>query len=130
MKIPTIEEVQAYIDETNVNVDAKVIWHSYNMKGWKLKTGPMKQWHSAVGLWAASGWGKTGMSTRMYQKRNAKPQDAQEARDTYQDYFEGLTPRALQGHIDDASKPGQPTQLTRYVWLMKEALNAKKTPDS
>ncbi len=124
MKPPTVDEIQAYIDETNVNLDAKVLWCHYDMKGWALKTGPMKRWHSAVGLWAAQGWGKTAMSTRRHTQRNARPDDEQRARDDYQDYFEGKTLEALQDLIND------PGVLFPVVWLMKEVQNAKKPNDS
>ena len=114
MKKPTIEEIQAYIDEKNLNIDAEGFFYHYQAKGWKTKSGPMVCWHSAVALWGVQGWGKTGRSTARHAKRSARPDDARRARELYQDHFEQLTPRALQDKIDE------PGQMKHVVWLMEE----------
>ena len=125
MKIPTIQEIQAYIDEINVNVDAEDFFDYNETRGWtvgKYGKAPMKRWKSAVRGCARRGYAKTAASTRRHTKRNARPRDAQRARGIYQDFFESLTPRALQDKIDEASDLKHPTQETYVVWLMKEVL--------
>ena len=116
MKKPTIQEIQAYIEEKNYNLDAHVFFHHYEQKGWKVGKAPMKRWHSAVSLWGVQGWGKTGASTYNYNKRNATPDDHQRHRDMYEDHFRGKTRVALEDLRKD------PGQLKHVVWLMDEIL--------
>ena len=118
MKPPTVDEIRAYITETNVNLDAQVFWCHYDQKGWRVGRNPMKRWHSAVGLWAAQGWGKTGRSARDYQKRNQQATNYhQKAREDYGDFLRGKKTRALE---DMSKDPGQVP-----LWLIQEILKEK-----
>ena len=49
---PTIEEIQAYIDEKGVAVDAERFYHFYESKGWMVGKNKMKSWTSAIQTWA------------------------------------------------------------------------------
>ena len=122
MERPTIAEVQAYVDEKNFNLDAKSFWLSYDAKGWKTKAGPMVRWRSAVSLWANNGWGQTPQSRARWARHNVQvATDAREhQREMYEDYFKGLTVRALQDKLDD------PGALKHVRWLMSEVLRGKK----
>lgn len=116
MTPPTIDEVQAYIIEKNVNLDADVFFHSYEQKGWMVGKHPMKSWHSAVGLWSAQGWGKTGKSDYYHHKRNTKLDHRQKQRAEYEDHFRGKTWAALKDLRKD------PGALKHVAWLMDEIL--------
>ena len=51
---PTIEEVQAYCQERNNNVDAQRWFDYYSSNGWKVGKNPMKDWKAAVRTWERS----------------------------------------------------------------------------
>jgi len=51
-KPPTVEEVQAYIDEKGYNIDAEYWWNFYNSKNWMIGKNKMSKWKSAVATWA------------------------------------------------------------------------------
>ena len=122
MKKPTTEEIQAYIDEKNLNLDAKSFCLHYEQKGWMVGKTPMKRWRSAVSLWAHNGWGQTPQSRARWARHNVQvATDAREhQREMYEDYFKGLTVRALQDKLDD------PGALKHVSWLMSEVLKGKK----
>ena len=117
---PTIEEIQAYIEKKNLNLDAHVFFHHYEQKGWMVGKTPMKKWHSAVALWGAQGWGKTGSSAYDYFKRNACLDNRERQRDTYEDHFRGKTLAALRDLRKD------PGALKRVTWLMDEILKERQ----
>lgn len=48
---PTAEEVRAYCTEKGYRLDAEQFVDYYQTRGWKLKTGPMQDWKSAVRTW-------------------------------------------------------------------------------
>jgi hypothetical protein len=48
---PTIEEIQAYVTEKSMNVDAEKFWNFYESKGWLVGKSPMKSWKAACGTW-------------------------------------------------------------------------------
>jgi len=48
---PTVEEVQAYIDEKGYNVNAEMFIDFYQSKGWVVGKSPMKDWKAAVRTW-------------------------------------------------------------------------------
>ncbi|MCD8309601.1 MAG: hypothetical protein LUB83_00045, partial [Prevotellaceae bacterium] len=48
---PTVEEIQAYIDEKKYNVDAEQFFLFYDQKNWMVGKNKMSKWHSAVALW-------------------------------------------------------------------------------
>lgn len=121
MKKPTIQEIQAYLDENNYSLDAKSFWLHYEQKGWLVGKSPMKKWKSAVGLWAHNGWGQTSQSRTRWAKRNVQAAtDARKhQRGLYLDYFRSLTIRALQ------DKRRDPGALGHVVWLMDEVIKDK-----
>lgn len=51
---PTIEEVQAYCQERNNNVDAQKWFDYYSSNGWKVGRNPMKDWKASVRTWERS----------------------------------------------------------------------------
>lgn len=48
---PTVEEVQAYCNERQNNVDAERFVDFYSSKGWKVGNNPMKDWKASVRTW-------------------------------------------------------------------------------
>lgn len=50
-KKPTIEEIQAYCNERNNNVDANMFFDFYESKGWKVGKNSMKDWKACVRTW-------------------------------------------------------------------------------
>ncbi len=48
---PTVEEIQAYVTEKSMNVDAEKFWNFYESKGWLVGKSPMKSWKAACGTW-------------------------------------------------------------------------------
>lgn len=48
---PSVEEVGAYVDEKQYNVDPESFVNFYESKGWKVGNQPMKDWKAAVRTW-------------------------------------------------------------------------------
>ena len=48
---PSLEEVKAYCQERNNNVDAEEWYNFYSSKGWKVGKNPMVDWKAAVRTW-------------------------------------------------------------------------------
>lgn len=55
---PTLEEVIAYCQERNNNVDAQKFFPSYEASGWKVGRDKMKSWKAAVIYWERSSYDK------------------------------------------------------------------------
>lgn len=51
-KKPTVEEVQEYCLEANINIDAERFIDFYESKGWKVGSAPMKDWKAATRNWS------------------------------------------------------------------------------
>ena len=48
---PSVDEVQAYLDEKGYSIDAEAFVDFYASKGWKVGKNPMQNWKAAVGTW-------------------------------------------------------------------------------
>ena len=75
---PTVEEVQAYINENNYNVDAEHFIDYYTSNGWKVGRNPMKDWKAAVRTWARNDHGTyngTGSSKRSSISGSIRPRE-------------------------------------------------------
>lgn len=48
---PSVEEVKAYCQERNNNVDPEAFVDFYTSKGWKVGSNPMKDWKACVRTW-------------------------------------------------------------------------------
>ena len=48
---PTLEDVQAYCQERNNNVDAQKWYDYYSSNGWRVGKNPMKDWKAAIRTW-------------------------------------------------------------------------------
>lgn len=48
---PSVDEVRAYCEERQNNVDPETFVDFYESKGWKVGSNPMKDWKSAVRTW-------------------------------------------------------------------------------
>jgi len=59
---PTLDDVKAYCQERNNNVDAEKWYNYYSANGWKVGKNPMKDWKAAVRTWERSG--KSGRNSR------------------------------------------------------------------
>lgn len=53
-KKPTPEELQTYITEKNLNVDANEFIDYYESNGWKVGKNPMKDWRATARRWSRS----------------------------------------------------------------------------
>ena len=60
---PTLEEVQAYCQERNNNVNAERFIDYYTAKGWKIGKNPMKDWKAAVRTWEKNNFDKPAQET-------------------------------------------------------------------
>ena len=49
---PTVEEVDAYVKENGIQIDAGAFVDFYVSKGWKVGRSPMRDWRAAVRNWA------------------------------------------------------------------------------
>lgn len=50
---PTIEDIRAYCEETNIKIDAERFFNYYESNGWISGKTPMKNWKAAVRYWAS-----------------------------------------------------------------------------
>lgn len=69
---PTVEEVAAYCQERNNNVDPQRFWNFYEAKGWKIGKSPMKDWKACVRTWEKDEQSKPpkkGASATKYDRR-------------------------------------------------------------
>ena len=48
---PTVEEIKAYCQERNNNIDPQYFFDYYEGKGWLIGKTPMKDWKAAVRTW-------------------------------------------------------------------------------
>lgn len=48
---PTVEEVEAYYQETGKPIDAEAFVNYYTANGWRVGRNPMKSWQAAVANW-------------------------------------------------------------------------------
>jgi len=48
---PTVEEVQEYCNERNNGINAEQFVAYYEARGWKTKSGPIKNWKACVVTW-------------------------------------------------------------------------------
>lgn len=48
---PTVEEVEAYYQETGKPIDAEAFVNYYTANGWRVGRNPMKSWKAAVANW-------------------------------------------------------------------------------
>ena len=56
---PTVEEVEAYVNEKGYRVNAQRFVDYYASKGWTIgRNSPMKDWKAAVRTWASNDFGK------------------------------------------------------------------------
>ena len=76
---PTLEEVQAYCDERNNNVDANHFIDYYTSNGWLVGKNKMKDWKAAVRTWERNGYS----SSRQSKPNKPINQTAQELDDFY-----------------------------------------------
>lgn len=116
MKKPTIEEIQAYVVEKNYNIDADAFLAYNEARGWRLRTGPMKDWKGSVRYCGAMGFSKTAKSTADFNKRNKPPENRERIRNLYEDHLRAKTPQALRDLRKD------PGALGHAVWLIDEIL--------
>lgn len=49
---PTVDEVQAYMEEAHLTMDADKFIDFYESKGWRVGSQPMKDWKAAARNWA------------------------------------------------------------------------------
>ena len=52
---PTLDMVRTYCEERRNGIDAERFCNYYEARGWKLKTGKMRDWQAAVRTWEGNG---------------------------------------------------------------------------
>ena len=52
-QVPTLDEVEVYIEENAPDVNAEVFYRFYESKGWMVGKNKMKNWKAAVSTWKA-----------------------------------------------------------------------------
>lgn len=57
---PSVEDVKAYCQERQNNVDAERFVDYYTSNGWHVGKNPMKDWKAAVRTWERQGWNGYG----------------------------------------------------------------------
>ena len=77
---PTLEELKAYIDENNYNVDAERFMDYYESNGWMVGKNKMKDWKATVRRWARTN------------KETPKPSKDNLLDDIEQIYLKGVIP--------------------------------------
>lgn len=74
---PTVNEVRAYCQERQNNVDAERFVDYYTSNGWKVGMNAMKDWKAAVRTWERQGWNGYGYGGKPQQpKPNPNAADA------------------------------------------------------
>ena len=64
MDKPTIEEIEAYINEKCYNVNAEQFFSYYESNGWKVGKNNMKNWKRAVVTWECKDKPKIKLGTK------------------------------------------------------------------
>ena len=81
---PTAEEVNAYCQERNNNIDGETFVDFYASKGWKVGDQPMKDWKAAVRTWEKNRADKKAQITKasnqfqQFEQRKYTPDDMAE----------------------------------------------------
>ena len=63
---PTVEEIKAYCQERNNNVDPDSFFNYYESKGWLVGKTPMKDWKAAIRTWEKHSFNQPTTSTNEY----------------------------------------------------------------
>ena len=61
---PTPIEIQAYVDEHQLNVDVERFFDYYEGNGWKVGKNPMKDWKATARNWSRNNFDKGGGSNK------------------------------------------------------------------
>ena len=72
---PTLEEVKAYCDERNNDIDAEAFIDFYEAKGWKIGKDSMKDWKAAVRNWDRSKKERAGANKPGTSERDRKSEE-------------------------------------------------------
>lgn len=73
---PSISEIVDYIQEHNLNVDAKKFWKHYESTGWKTGNDPIRDWRGLLKKWSKVEREEDNPGTgaiQLYEKFYAKP---------------------------------------------------------
>lgn len=62
-KKPSVEEINAYCQERQNNINPNTFYDFYESKGWIVGKQPMKDWKACVRTWEGNGYGKAGSSS-------------------------------------------------------------------
>lgn len=73
---PTLDEVAAYVNEIGANIDPQYFIDYYKTRGWKLKTGQIKDWKACVRTWVKKD--KNDKAPVQQQRRILPAQDFQQ----------------------------------------------------
>lgn len=76
---PTPAQVTAYSASIGYPMDGQAWCDAYAVKGWKIKSQPMKDWQAAVRTWKANRYGQDGIAL----KTSTAPAAAQPAAPQY-----------------------------------------------
>lgn len=91
-KKPTPEELQAYITEKNLNVDANEFIDYYESNGWKVGRTSMKDWKATARRWSSREWNKKpegkkpGWMDKEIKKETITEEERNEIQDLLKDF--------------------------------------------
>lgn len=96
---PTVEEVQAYCQERQNNVDPQRFVDYYTANGWKVGgRAPMKDWKAAVRNWERQGWNGYGYGGKQKPQQQPKQEAAAPMPSEYAEYAAMLAAAAGSDH--------------------------------
>ena len=72
---PTLEEVKAYCEERNNDLDAEAFIDFYEAKGWKIGKDSMKDWKAAIRNWERSKKERAGVNKPGTSERDRKSEE-------------------------------------------------------
>jgi predicted phage replisome organizer len=79
---PSISEIVGYIQEHNLNVDAKKFWKHYESTGWKTGNDPIRDWRGLLKKWSKAereednpGTGAIQLDEKFYAKPVQMPEE-------------------------------------------------------
>lgn len=75
---PSLEELQTYISEKQLNVDAQHFIDYYESNGWKVGRNPMKDWKATARRWSSTNATKTNTRPNWLDKDIKREETSQE----------------------------------------------------
>lgn len=82
-KVPSIQEIQSYIQEKGYFVDVDTFFNFYESNGWKVGKNKMKSWKASLATWHSKNKSEN-------QHKSFKQQDSERINNSVDAYFEAV----------------------------------------